>query len=135
MALPCSNVDTTPIGLLRCSYAIELFPHAIKVCLLWASTCAKNVVSKWQYDIEVFVRISVMEPVILGKKLVSRPVFEHSLLRLVHLQVDFVPNPMVESHDTHKHERASRVLHQISASGMVTGRDFMGALRTVKRIS
>ena len=106
MALPCSNVDTTPIGLLRCSYAIELFPHAIKVCLLWASTCAKNVVSKWQYDIEVFVRISVMEPVILGKKLVSRPVFEHSLLRLVHLQVDFVPNPMVESHDTHKHERA-----------------------------
>jgi hypothetical protein len=45
-----------------------------------------------------------MEPVILGKKLVSRPVFEHSLLRLVHLQVDFVPNPMVESHDTHKHD-------------------------------
>ena len=49
--------------------------------------------------------MSVMQAVISCQKLIDRPGAEDALLRLVHLQMNFVPRPVMENHNGHKDRR------------------------------
>jgi hypothetical protein len=46
--------------------------------------------------------VSVMQVMVSGKKLVPRPMTKEALCGLVHLQVDLIPNEVMQAHNRHK---------------------------------
>lgn len=56
-------------------------------------------IAHWEGDVEVLVRIAVVQEVMPSHKLVGLPVGEEPSLRLVHFQMDLVPNGVVQDDD------------------------------------
>lgn len=61
---------------------------------------AAKEITHWEGDVEVLVRIAVVQEVMSSHKLVGLPVGEEPSLRLVHFQMDLIPNGVVQ--DDHK---------------------------------
>src|SRR5262245_34559812 len=72
--------------------------HTFEVDCVGSNVCSKNIIGQREHHIEIPVLVSVMQPVISGEKPVDRPGAEDPLLRLVHLEMDFVPHPVVKTH-------------------------------------
>src|SRR5262250_3294443 len=76
--------------------------HVFEVLLVGPNARAEDIVSQLEHDVEVPVQMPVMQAVISGQKLVDRPRAEGPPFRLVHLQMNLVPRPVVKHH--HRHE-------------------------------
>src|SRR5918996_5501275 len=79
--------------------------HVLQISLVGPKVSSKNIVSQREHNIEVPVQVSVMQAVISCQKLIDRPGAEDPLLRLVHLQMNFVPRPVMKNHNGHKNRR------------------------------
>lgn len=69
--------------------------HRLQVSLASIGVGAENIVRKRKDHIEVSVRVFMVQIVIPGQKLINWPVTEWFVLRFVHLQMDFVPDPVM----------------------------------------
>jgi len=76
--------------------------HVSQINLIGPNARPENIVGKREDNIEVSVQVSVVEAVVSGEELVDRPGAEELLFRLVHLEMNLVPCPMVKDHDPHK---------------------------------
>src|SRR5205085_292922 len=75
--------------------------HEFQITFVGARAGAENIVSQREHDVEVLVQVSVMQAVMSRQKLVDRPGAEDPLLRLVHLEMNLVPGPVMKGHDGH----------------------------------
>src|SRR6187431_1197095 len=63
---------------------------------------SKNVVSQRKHDVEVLVHVSVVQAMVSSEKPIDRPGADDSLLRLVHLEMNLVPGPVMKDHHGHE---------------------------------
>src|SRR5213080_5431065 len=75
--------------------------HIFQITFVGPNASPKDIVSQREHNIEVPVQVSVMQAVMSCKKLIDRPGAEDPLLRLVHLQMNFVPRPVVKNESGH----------------------------------
>src|SRR5207245_8154940 len=73
-----------------------------KITFVGPNARSKNIISQREHNIEIPVLVSVMQAVISCQKLIDRPGAEDPLLRLVHLQMNFVPRPVMKNHSGHE---------------------------------
>src|SRR5260370_33556856 len=76
--------------------------HIFEITFVGSNASSKNIVSQREHNIEVPVQVSVMQAVISCQKPIDRPGAEDPLLRLVHLQMKFVPCPVMKNHSGHE---------------------------------
>src|SRR5207237_10870002 len=76
--------------------------HILQITFVGPNASPKDIVSQREHNIEVPVQVSVMQAVMSCKKLIDRPGAEDPLLRLVHLQMNFVPRPVMKNKSGHE---------------------------------
>src|SRR5437762_12966535 len=79
--------------------------HPIQLRVAGANVSSQYIVGKREDNIEVLVRVSVMQVMVPGKKLVRWPLAKEALFGLVHLKVYLVPNEMMQADNNHKDDR------------------------------
>src|SRR2546428_6658638 len=76
--------------------------HIFQITFVGPNASPKDIVSQREHNIEVPVQVSVMQAVMSCKKPIDRPGVEDRLLRLVHLQMNFVPRPVMKNESDHE---------------------------------
>jgi hypothetical protein len=78
------------------------FLHVFEITFVGSNISSKNIVSQRKYNVEVSVHVSVVQAMMPCQELIDGPAAESPLLRLVHLQMEFVPRPVMKSHNGHE---------------------------------
>jgi Carboxyl transferase domain len=76
--------------------------HTFQLDCVGPNARPENIVSQRKHNIEILVLVSVMQPVMSCQKPIDRPGAEDPLFRLVHLEMNFVPCPVVKTHNSHE---------------------------------
>jgi len=102
---PWRAVRRAATSLIRLVRSQSPLLHILSISFVSPNASSENIVSQREHNIEVPVLVSVVQAVISCQKLIDRPGAEGPLLRLVHLQMNFVPRPVMKNHNGHKDRR------------------------------
>ena len=78
-------------------------PHVFPVLFGWLRNRPTDEISDRKRNVKVFVGIFMMQEVMASAELVDPPVRKKPASRLMHFQMDLIPDRMVQSYDKHKH--------------------------------
>ena len=78
-------------------------PHVFPVLFGWLRNRPTDEISDRKRNVKVFVGIFMMQEVMASAELVDPPVLKKPASRLMHFQMDLIPDRMVQSYDKHKH--------------------------------
>ena len=83
-------------------------PHVLPVLFGWLRNRPTDEISDREGNVKVFVRIFMMQEVMASAELINPPVRKKPASRLMHFQMDLIPNRMVQRYDKHKHSGTYR---------------------------
>ena len=78
-------------------------PHVFPVLFGWLRDRPTDEIADRERYVKIFVRIFVMQEVMASAELINPPVRKKSASRLMHFQMDLIPDRMMQSYDKHKH--------------------------------
>ena len=78
-------------------------PHVFPVLFGRLRNRPTDEISDREGDVKVFVRIFMVQEVMASAELINPPVRKKPASRLMHFQMDLIPDRMVQSYDKHKH--------------------------------
>ena len=78
-------------------------PHVFPVLFGWLRNRPTDEIADRERYVKVFVRIFVMQEVMASAELINPPVRKKPASRLMHFQMDLIPDRMMQSYDKHKH--------------------------------